>query len=224
VALDSGQLALFSRLLDCLTADAARVNLTAIREPREIVHKHFLDSLAGARLVGAAAGQRLIDVGSGAGFPGLPLKIARPGLAVTLLESNRKKAAFLRRTVSALGLEGIRVLAARAEDAGRDPDHRAGYHYAVARAVAEIRVLAEYCLPFLRPGGLFLAYKGPGVREELGRADGALRTLGGSVREVLEFELPGEKARRSLVVIKKTGSTPERFPRRPGIPTKRPLS
>lgn len=225
VALDEGQLARFARFLDLLAAEAGRFNLTAIRDPGEIVRKHFLDSLAGARLMEAESAfpRRLIDVGSGAGFPGLPLKIARPELEVTLVEKNRKKAAFLRRAVAALELAGVRVLAVRAEEAGRDPEHRERYEYAAARAVAEIKVLAEYCLPLVRPGGLFLAYKGPDVGDELARAGGALRALNGRVRETLEFALPAGGERRTLVVVVKTGPTPGRYPRRPGIPARRPL-
>lgn len=221
--LDSGQLALFSRLLEILVKNAAQFNLTAIRSSRDIVVKHFLDSLSGIVVMGLTAGCRVIDVGSGAGFPGLPLKIARPGLELTLLEANQKKAAFLRQVVSELKLKEVRVLAARAEEAGREPAYRESYDYALARAVAELRVLAEYCLPLLRVRGLFVAYKGPGARDELDRAGGALRTLGGSVREVLEFPLPFDAVRRSLVVIEKVFLTSDRFPRRPGMAAKRPL-
>lgn len=222
--LDSNQLSLFSSFLNCLTRGAARLNLTAIREPREVVFKHFLDSLTGVLVVEPAAGHRVIDIGSGAGFPGLPLKIARPELELTLLEASRKKVAFLRNVVAELGLSDVHVLPARAEEAGRDPAHRGRYDYALARAVAEIRVLVEYSLPLLRPQGLFVAYKGPGAVDELERAGPALATLGGIVRDVLEFKLPGEESRRSLIVIEKTAPTPDRYPRRPGMAAKRPVS
>ncbi|MEW6540284.1 MAG: 16S rRNA (guanine(527)-N(7))-methyltransferase RsmG [Bacillota bacterium] len=221
--LDNREAALFSRLADCLSAGSARLNLTAITIPEEIVVKHFLDSLAGLQVIDPAVGKRIIDVGSGAGFPGLPLKIVRPELELTLLESSRKKAGFLEATVRELGLEGVLVTGMRAEEAGRDPAHRGNYHWAVARALAPVSVLGEYCLPFLQVPGVLVAYKGPAVGAELARARHALAVLGGVVREVLEFKLPGVEDRRSLVVIEKTASTPERFPRRAGAAAKRPL-
>jgi len=221
--LGSRELALFSRFMESLSAGAARHNLTAITTPREIVAKHFLDSLAGLLVIDPAAGTRIIDVGSGAGFPGLPLKIVRPELKLTLLESSRKKAGFLEAVVGELGLEGVLVTGRRAEEAGRDPAHRGTYHWAVARAVAPVSVLSEYCLPFLRVRGVLVAYKGPEIGAELEQARRALEILGGAVREVLEFTLPGVDDRRSLVVIDKTAPTPERFPRRAGMPAKRPL-
>lgn len=207
----------------CLSAGSARLNLTAITIPKEIVVKHFLDSLAGLQVIEPAAGKRIIDVGSGAGFPGLPLKIVRPELELTLLESSRKKAGFLETTVRELGLEGVLVTGMRAEEAGRDPVHRGKYHWAVARALAPVSVLGEYCLPFLRVPGVLVAYKGPGVGAELAEARHALAVLGGVAREVLEFKLPGVDDRRSLVVIEKRAPTPERFPRRAGAAAKRPL-
>lgn len=210
-------------MADCLSAGSARLNLTAITIPEEIVAKHFLDSLAGLQVIDPAAGKRVIDVGSGAGFPGLPLKIVRPELELTLLESSRKKAGFLEATVRELGLEGVLVAGMRAEEAGRDPAHRGSYHWAVARAVAPVGVLGEYCLPFLRVQGVLVAYKGPAAGDELAKARHALAVLGGVVREVLEFNLPGVEDRRSLVVIEKTAPTPERFPRRAGAAAKRPL-
>lgn len=221
--LGSRELALFSQFMESLSAGAARHNLTAITDPREIVVKHFLDSLAGVLVLDPAAGNRIIDVGSGAGFPGLPLKIVRPELELTLLESSRKKAGFLETTVRELGLEGVLVAGLRAEDAGRDPVHRGTYHWAVARAVAPVSVLGEYCLPLLRVRGVLVAYKGPRIGAELKQAGRALEILGGGIREVLEFTLPGGDDRRSLVVIEKTAPTPERFPRRAGMAAKRPL-
>lgn len=221
--MEADQVSRLSQLLELLIEGAARFNLTSIREPQEIVLKHFLDSLAGVQVLGPTTGLRLVDVGSGAGFPGLPLKIARPGLQVSLLETHQKKAEFLRMVVDILGLEGIDVLPMRAEEAGRDPKHREGYDVAVSRAVAALRVLVEYCLPFVRLGGLMIAYKGPGVQEELKAADAAVEALGGSVSEIRDFLLPGVDVRRTLVVIRKDKPTPERYPRRPGVVSKRPI-
>jgi 16S rRNA (guanine527-N7)-methyltransferase len=198
-----------------------RVNLTAITDESSIVTRHFLDSLRCALSWGSAP-HSLIDVGSGAGFPGLPLKILRPELRLTLVESVAKKAAFLRHIVALLGLGDVVVLAARAEAVGRDEAHRARYDVAVARAVAELRVLAEYCLPFCRLGGRFLAPKGADVERELLAAQAAISKLGGRIVAVEAVELPGVE-RRSLVVIEKIAPTPAQYPRAVGVPAKRPL-
>lgn len=207
-----------------------RVNLTAITGEREMVVKHVLDSATVLGAVELRPGQRLLDVGSGAGFPGVVLKILCPEVAVDLLESLGKRCRFLehvRAKLVALGLrgaeDGLRVLQGRAEDWGRRPGHREGYDVVVARAVATMRVLAEYCLPFVRVGGLFVAMKGPGVEEELGAAGRALGVLGGEVDRVVEVELPEGAGRRNLVVVRKVAPVPEAYPRKAGVPERRPL-
>jgi 16S rRNA (guanine527-N7)-methyltransferase len=199
----------------------ARVNLTAISDEREVTIRHFLDSLRCALSWGAAPAS-LVDVGAGAGFPGLPLKILRPELRLTLIESVEKKAAFLRHVAAELGLGNVQVVVGRAESAGRDPAHREQYDVAVARAVAELRVLAEYCLPLCRVGGRFLAPKGAQVADELARAQAAVELLGGHVIAVEGVELPGVEP-RTLVVIEKRAPTPAQYPRAAGVPAKRPL-
>jgi 16S rRNA (guanine527-N7)-methyltransferase len=221
LALNRTQLDQFATYATELRRWNARVNLTAITDESSIVTRHFLDSLRCALSWGSAP-QSLIDVGSGAGFPGLPLKILRPELQLTLVESVAKKAAFLRHIVALLGLGDVVVLAARAEAVGRDEAHRARYDVAVARAVAELRVLAEYCLPFCRLGGRFLAPKGAGIERELLAAQAAISKLGGRIVAVEVVELPGVE-RRSLVVIEKIAPTPAQYPRAVGVPAKRPL-
>jgi 16S rRNA (guanine527-N7)-methyltransferase len=198
-----------------------RVNLTAITDEPGIATRHFLDSLRCARSWGPAP-ESLIDVGAGAGFPGLPLKILRPELRLTLVESIAKKAAFLRHIADTLGLTDVEVVVARAEAAGRDPAHRERYAVAAARAVAELRVLAEYCLPLCRPGGRFLAPKGSAVEGELRAALPAIELLGGRLVAIEPVDLPGLEP-RTLVVVEKIGPTPPQYPRASGVPAKRPL-
>lgn len=202
-----------------------RLNLTAVRTPAGIDSVHFLDSLSCTLVTGSLAGQSLIDVGTGAGFPGLPLKILFPTMRLTLLESVQKKARFLQEVVDALGLEAVRVLAERAEDVGRDPDHREQYDWATARAVAELRVLAEYLSPLCRVGGRVLAMKGPSAAEELAQAQPALAELNLQIETTTQLPalLADEKV-RYLMLFNKVGELSERYPRRAGMPSKRPLS
>lgn len=200
-----------------------RVNLTAIREPEAVEAKHFLDSLSGLRVMGQRAEQRIVDVGTGAGFPGLVLKIARPSWQVTLVESVGKKVAFCRHIVATLGLEGVTVLHARAEEVGHDPAHREAYDWAVARAVARLPILAEYLLPLVRVGGHMLAQKGETGPAEAQAAEYAIRVLGGELERVVPVEVPGVAEDRYLIVVRKVAPTPAKFPRRVGIPAKRPL-
>lgn len=222
-------LALSQRQLDQFAAYARelqtwneRLNLTAITTGEGIAVRHFLDSLRCALDWGEAP-DSLIDVGTGAGFPGLPLKLLRPELRLTLVESIEKKAAFLRHTVELLGLSGVQVLTARAEAVGRDPQHREQYAVAVARAVAELRVLAEYCLPLCRVGGRFLAPKGDQIERELAEAQGPIRRLGGGEPRVEPVALPQTEP-RTLVVVPKLAPTPAQYPRAVGVPARRPLS
>lgn len=198
------------------------INLTRITEPTEIEIKHFIDSLEILRRQRHPAGP-VIDLGSGAGLPGIPLKIACPHLSVTLLDSSRKRVAFLRETIVALGLENIKALHARAEDAGRDKACREQYGLAVSRAVARLNVLAELCLPFVKPGGSFIAYKGPDGEQEADEANGAITRLGGLLREVYHYSLPEGMGERTLIIIEKVRPTPVIYPRKAGIPEKKPL-
>lgn len=206
-----------------------RMNLTAITAEREMVIKHALDAASALQLVSLAPGMKVLDVGTGAGFPGVTWKCLVPGIDLVLLESLQKRCTFL----EAVGAEviaplskgegGYHVLWSRAEDAGRTAPHREGYDLVTARAVAELRVLAEYCLPFVRVGGHFLAMKGPGVVEEIATAERALLVLGGQVEEVREIQLAEGAGARSLVVVRKVRNTPKAYPRKAGTPAKSPL-
>jgi len=224
-----------------LNAWNRRFNLTTVTRCEDVQLKHFLDSLtclvalpipgmergAGLPDVVPLAGKDLpllcVDVGSGAGFPGLPLKILRPALQMTLLESSRKKVSFLEHMVQVLGLSGVELLWARAEEAGQDAHHRERYDVVLARAVADLAVLVEYCLPLCRKGGHLIAQKGADVEAELARATPAIHVLGGRVREVKSLHLPGLNEPRTLLLIEKMEPTPAKYPRRPGMPAKRPL-
>ncbi len=207
-----------------LAAWNEKFNLTAITDYDEVQIKHFLDSLTCLLAVPCPLSLvPCIDIGAGAGFPGLPLKIACPDLQLTLLEATGKKVGFLEHIVGRLGLTEVEVIKGRAEEVGRDAVHRERYDLALARAVAELPVLVEYALPFCRLGGLFVAQKGPEGDAEAEAAEGAIATLGGALRRIVHLELPHLGEARSLVVIEKIAPTPEKYPRRPGIPSKRPL-
>lgn len=200
-----------------------RVNLTAIVDREQVVVKHFLDSLSIAPLLrDAGAAPSLVDIGSGAGLPGLALKIALPQLRVTLVDATRKKVDFLQHMIAELGLQDISAIQARAEDLAHDPAHRERYDFAVARAVADLVVLLEYTLPFVKIGGAFIAQKGIQVEDEIRRAGPALQALGGQVRASVPVELPGLEPRH-LIVVDKIAATPLTYPRRAGIPERKPI-
>ena len=200
-----------------------RFNLTAIRDPQEIHVKHFLDSLTCLQAMGEKSYGRLIDVGTGAGFPGIPLKIVHPKLRLTLVESVGKKAEFCRHVVNILNLQGVEVVQERAETIGQDPTFREQYDWAVARAVAILPALAEYLLPLVRVGGSMLAMKGESGPAEAHAAEHAITVLGGHLRQLLLVTLPGVVEERYIIVIDKVAATPGTYPRKVGVPTKRPL-
>lgn len=216
-----------------------RFNLTAITGYEEVQTRHFVDSLS--CLLAFPQGVepepipntvplqrdrrqlRALDIGTGAGFPGIPLKIMRPDLRMTLLEATGKKVFFLEQVIIKLGLTGIDVIQGRAEEAAHWPEHRETYDLVLARAVAHLAVVAEYGLPFCRPGGRLIAPKGEEAHDEAAASETALALLGGRLVAIKQVELPGLGSQRYLVVIDKSERTPERYPRRPGIPAKRPL-
>ncbi|MBE9524157.1 MAG: 16S rRNA (guanine(527)-N(7))-methyltransferase RsmG [Chloroflexi bacterium] len=200
-----------------------RYSLTAIRNSEKVRVKHYLDSLSAYLVMCNTPVESVVDVGTGAGFPGLPLKILWPHLQLTLVESVEKKVRFCEHIVDKLSLENVKILRDRAEVLGRQAQHRERYDWAVARAVAHMPVLMEYLLPFVRVGGRALAMKGETGPTEVHSAEQALRLLGGKLEQVTAVELPGVVEERYLVVINKIASTPDKYPRRAGIPSKRPL-
>jgi 16S rRNA (guanine527-N7)-methyltransferase len=202
---------------------SAKFNLTAIRDVEGIRTKHFLDSFSCALAWKDSPPHSLVDVGTGAGLPGIPLKIIYPQMKLTLVESVGKKVSFCRHVIKTLGLEAVEVVQARAEDLGRLPEHRERYDWAAARAVASLPVLAEYLLPLVRVGGSALAQKGESGPAEAHAAERALRLLGGRVRQVLPVTLPGVADERYLVIMDKTAATPPKYPRKAGMPAKNPL-
>jgi 16S rRNA (guanine527-N7)-methyltransferase len=224
IRLTRPQLEAFSWYAEEMLAWNKRFNLTAITAPQEIVIKHFLDSLSCVLGTGVPSHERVIDVGTGAGFPGLPLKIAFPHITLSLVESIGKKVDFCRHLIRELGLGDVHVLHARAEEVGRMPGHRASYDWALARAVAPMGVLAEYLLPLLSIGGKALAQKGETGPAEAHAAEGAMHILGGRLAQLIPVELPRVAESRFLVLVKKVAETPEKYPRRSGIPAKRPLA
>ena len=209
----------------------AKFNLTAIRDEEGIRAKHFLDSLASLPLLAEEIGVtwplaqplRLVDVGSGAGFPGIPLKIAVPAFDLTLMDGTQKKIAFLQEVVTQLGMTSVHVVHGRAEELGRQEEHRDRYDVVAARAVAPLTTLVEYLLPLVRPGGLALIYKGPGAPQEFVEARQAIKLLGGEAVRLSPVEVPFLAERRFILLIKKLRTTPSQYPRGQGLARKRPL-
>jgi 16S rRNA (guanine527-N7)-methyltransferase len=200
-----------------------KFNLTAIRDTESIRTKHFLDSFSCVLAWKASPPNHLIDIGTGAGFPGIPLKILYPSLKLTLVESVGKKAMFCQHMVRVLGLDHVNVVHARAEDLGQNEEHREKYDWAVARAVANLNVLSEYLIPLVKVGGMALAQKGESGPIEAQSAEKAMELLGGKLKQLISVNLPGVVEDRYLVIVEKVAATPPKYPRKPGIPMKQPL-
>jgi len=200
-----------------------KFNLTAIRDTESIRTKHFLDSFSCVLAWKASPPNHLIDIGTGAGFPGVPLKILYPNLKLTLVESVGKQAKFCQHITRLLGLEDVNIIQARAEDLGQNMQHREKYDWAVARAVANLNVLSEYLIPLVRIGGSMLAQKGESGPAEAQSAEKAMELLGGKLKQLIPINLPGVADDRYLVVVDKVAATPPKYPRKPGIPVKQPL-
>ena len=200
-----------------------KVNLTTITQPEEVIIKHFLDSLTLIATVEIGSNSKIIDVGTGAGFPAIPLKLVRPDIKLTMLDSLGKRVNFLKEACAHVGIKGAECLHGRAEDLAQNPDYREKFDIATARAVAGLNVLCEYCLPFVKVGGHFLAMKGPDVMEELKAAEKAISVLGGKINAVKSFKLPFSDITHSIVVIEKIKKCSTSFPRKAGKPSKEPI-
>ncbi|MCE7947675.1 MAG: 16S rRNA (guanine(527)-N(7))-methyltransferase RsmG [Chloroflexi bacterium CFX4] len=224
IPLSAEQQAQFAQYAAELEAwNKSRANLTAITAVEAVEVRHFLDSLSVLSVVNPSQGASVIDVGTGAGFPGVPLRLVRPDLHLTLLEATGKKIAFLQHLATLLGIEGVQFLHARAEEAGQMPDQREHYDVVVARAVAHMPILAEYLLPLVRVGGQCVAMKGESAEREVREAANALRILGGRVAGISAVNLPNVAEPHYLIVIDKIAPTPRLYPRKPGTPAKKPL-
>lgn len=225
IVLSDNQLKQFKDYYDLLIEWNSFMNLTAITEWEEVVIKHFLDSLSLIKIVPdmTHVSYSLLDVGTGAGFPGIPLKIAFPNLSVTLLDSLNKRVKFLNEVIDQLGLTDIEALHGRAEDFAQDMTYREQYDIVVSRAVANMTVLSEFCLPFVKIGGVFVSYKSEKISEEFEDAKKAISILGGEYLKEVDFNLPFSSIYRNLFVISKKDSTSKKFPRKAGIPSKEPL-
>jgi 16S rRNA (guanine527-N7)-methyltransferase len=225
IHLSASQREAFDAYYQELVSIRGRVSLTSLRDRESIERRHFLESLTLLKAIenAGALASPVIDIGSGAGFPGVPMKIARPELKLTLLEATEKKAAFLRDLVVRLRLSGAPVINGRAEKLAHDPAHRGAYALAVARAVAPLRTLVELALPFVMTGGYLAAPKGSGAAREVREAENALAVCGGEVEVVRKLEMPPPGIAPTFVLVRKVAETPEDYPRRSGMPSKRPL-
>ncbi|MFW6022836.1 MAG: 16S rRNA (guanine(527)-N(7))-methyltransferase RsmG [Halanaerobiaceae bacterium] len=209
--------------MNFLIEENNKYNLTAIDREEEIIGKHFLDSLVFFQKYNIKEHSRIIDIGTGAGFPGLVLKIYRPDLEILLLDSLKKRIGFLNELINKLSLNKIQAVHARAEELGNEKNYREKYDMSVSRAVASINILCEYTIPFVKIGGKAVYFKGPDYEKEIEEAEKAAKTLGGKITNTYQVNIPGIEGERYLVNIDKIKKTPSKYPRRPGMPKKRPL-
>lgn len=198
-----------------------KINLTAITEPKDVITKHFIDSITIFKEL--KVGSKTIDVGTGAGFPGIPIKIVDKSAQVTLLDSLNKRITYLEDVIENLELKDIEAIHGRVEEIANKKEYRGKYDIATSRAVAALNILVEYLLPLVKIGGKCICMKGPEINDELRNAENAINILGGKIEKVINFKLPNSEFERNLVVIKKVKETPDRYPRKPGTPSKEPL-
>lgn len=220
VKLTEKQILEFFQYKDIMLETNKFLNLTAITEEKEIILKHFIDSLTINKYISADAS--IIDVGTGAGFPGIPIKILREDVKVTLLDSLNKRVNFLNQVIKELNLVGINAVHGRAEDFGKNPEYREKFDFVTARAVANLTTLSELCLPFIKIGGKFICMKGNAI-DELEEAEKAIKILGGKIISKETFNLPDSDIERNIIIIEKANHTPKQYPRKAGTPSKTPL-
>lgn len=223
IALSEKQMEQFLQYYELLVEKNKVMNLTAITEFDEVVEKHFLDSVSLTKQMDLHQPQKVLDLGTGAGFPGIPLKIVFPELEITLMDSLNKRVLFLQDVISSLQLENIEAVHGRAEEAARNKKYRESFDLCVSRAVANISTLSEYCLPFVKIGGSFISYKSSTIEDELEDGKKGIAILGGKVKDVYKFTLPDSELQRSFVIIEKEKKTPKAYPRKAGTPSKEPL-
>lgn len=226
INLHKEQIKKFSRYLELLVQWNQKINLTSLKTPQEIIIKHFLDSISCIKVINKymnIEGTSIIDVGTGAGFPGMPIKIVCPSISLFLLEARKKKTIFLEKIIEEINFQKVEVINGRAEAFGKCPDYRQKYDIVLSRAVALLNTLSEYCLPLVRVGGLFVAQKGRSYREEIDKALKAVQFLGGELIGVENVRIPFINQERYLLIIKKIKDTPSKYPRKEGLPQKRPL-
>lgn len=221
MALSVEQCEKFYKYMDLLIEWNEKINLTAIVEPKDVILKHFVDSLTISKYL--KNGDKLIDVGTGAGFPGIPNKIYNENIDVTLLDSLKKRTIFLDEVINNLQLKNIKSMHGRVEEIAQNKQFREQFDVATSRAVAQLNILLEYLLPLVKVGGLCICMKGSEIDEELNNAKNALKILGGEIEKIESFELPGTDMKRNLVIIRKTKNTPSKYPRKAGTPSKEPL-
>lgn len=223
IVLNHDQKNQFLKYYDLLVEWNKVMNLTAITDFDEVIDKHFIDSLSMVKIYNIS-NKKIIDVGTGAGFPGIPIKIAFPNTRIVLLDSLNKRVGFLNEVIKELKLDGIETIHGRAEDYGKDSKYREEFDISTSRAVANLTTLAEYCIPFVKIGGCFIPYKSGDVTEEVDSAKKAIKILGGSIEELRNFQLPATDIERSLIRINKDSKTPMKYPRAAGKPGKEPLA
>jgi 16S rRNA (guanine527-N7)-methyltransferase len=200
-----------------------KINITSITEDEEIYMKHFVDSIIVKNYFDMDKVDKMIDIGTGGGFPGIPLKIISDEMEVTLLDSLNKRIIFLEEVVEVLGLENVDMIHGRAEDYGSNDEYREQYDLSISRAVAPLNILSEYCIPFVKVGGCFISMKSGDVEKEIEESEKALEILGGRIKETIKYKLPGTDISRSIIIIEKFRDTPDKYPRKAGKPTKKPL-